>query len=158
MYSLVPRLQGRRGATKAELLSAVYVPATGSSYADADEVFSAVVSADEGLGALDVIQGSDESPSRYQLTISQTLRMFYRQAKSMVQPEVRDDRLWERVSDDLTRKAPFDKAVPIRAPKRPGMSVSEIFEGVDDPTTNRLVVLDPREWTLLNGEDQVSPQ
>jgi hypothetical protein len=54
-YSLVSRGQGRRGATKAELMAALMLPTSGSlsSFSAVEEVFWALTG-DEGLGALEV--------------------------------------------------------------------------------------------------------
>ena len=80
-YSLVPRDQARRGATKAELLSAIFAP--GTEFPAAEEVFNLLTGDDEGLGALEtptIAEGG--AVARYRLSISQTPQMFYRQAKA----------------------------------------------------------------------------
>lgn len=79
-FSLVGRAQGRRGATKPELMAALMLPADGvwSSFSAVEEVFWALTG-DEGLGALEVSKPSN-APERYWLTIKQTLRMFFNSA------------------------------------------------------------------------------
>ena len=69
-YSLVSRGQGRRGATKAELMAALLLPANGvsSSFLAVEEVFLALTG-DEGLGALEVNKPGN-SAERYWLTIN----------------------------------------------------------------------------------------
>jgi uncharacterized protein DUF499 len=156
LYSLVARAQARRGATKAELLSAVFVRDESFGYSDADEVFSTLVSEDEGLGALEVIRGSGGSaPTRYQLTTTQTVRMFYRQARGMVEAAERDDFVWTRVRELATR-GPFDSVLCIEAPKDSTSGLAETFGEIDQQMQNRLVVLDFRRWSLLNGRDETS--
>src|SRR5262249_13824136 len=83
-YSLVGRNQGRRGATKAELMAALMLPANGawSPFSAVEEVFSALTG-DEGLGALEVNKPAN-SAERYWLTIKQTLRMFFNSAKGQI--------------------------------------------------------------------------
>lgn len=155
LYSLVARTQQRRGATRAELLAAVYQPTTAFGYADADEVFGLLVDTDEGLGSLDTIPGAGGStPTRYRLTAEQNLRMFYRQAKSTVSAGERDAFVWERVQD-CTLKAPFDRVVFVDAADA-ALPPERVFAEVDEATTTRLVVLDPNRWTLLNGRDSAT--
>ena len=69
-YSLVSRSQGRRGATKPELMAALLVPANGtaSPFAAVEEVFTAITGSD-GLGALETARSSNNQATRYWLTI-----------------------------------------------------------------------------------------
>jgi hypothetical protein len=152
LSSLVPRAQAKRGATRPELLSSVYVP--GAAFADADEVFVGLTGEEAGLGALDVIQGrGGNTPTRYQLSIAQTLRMFFRQARDAVSPDERDTYIWDRV-EQVASTGRFDRSVLVPAPHVDANPTrGEIFGEVDQQTTNRLVVLDPRRWSLRNGSD-----
>lgn len=155
LYSLVARAQAKSGATKAELLAAAFVPESAITYTDVEEAHSLLVHEDEGLGALDVLHGAGGStPTRYLLSVHQTLRMFFKQARSQVQmPDEADDLVWDRVQRiALNLKGRFDRVIPVHAP-RPGQSLVEVFAEVDERTSNRLVILDPHHWTLLNGED-----
>jgi hypothetical protein len=89
-YSLVARPQGRRGAIKPELLAALLEPGAGTAstpFPAAEEVFNQLT-AEDGLGALEVMTPT-VGPSRYWLTIKQTLRMYPNAAQQLVQP-------WER--------------------------------------------------------------
>jgi hypothetical protein len=152
LCSLVPRAQAKRGATRPELLASVYGP--GVAFADADEVFVGLTGEDGGLGALDVIQGTGGStPTRYQLSIAQTLRMFFRQARDAVSTEERDTYIWDRVQE-VASNGRFDRSLFISAPPADAAaSLGDAFGEVDQQTTNRLIVLDPRRWTLRNGSD-----
>ena len=153
LYSLVPRVQARKGATKAELLAALFRPG-GLDYTSADEAFGLLVDVDEGLGALQVVPGTGgNTPARYQLTISQTLQMYYRQAKSMVAgaTEERDAYIWERIREIAT-PGRFDSIIFVDA-KPASTPLEEVFAEVDQARTNRLVVLDPARWSLANGKD-----
>jgi hypothetical protein len=149
-YSLVPRDQARRGATKAEMLAAIYAP--GCEFQAADEVFGLVVSDDEGLGALETTTADGGAIARYRLSISQTPQMFYRQAKATVQADERDSFLWERAKS-LTAQGPFDSVITVDQGDVPGVPLTRLFAEVDQNSKTRLVVLDPRRWTLLNGKD-----
>jgi hypothetical protein len=154
-YSLVPRAQAKRGATKAELLAAVYQPHNMSFHA-AEEVFNAIVSDDEGLGALDITDtASGKGQDRYQLSVAQTLRMFLRQARNAVQPADRDAYIWEQ-AQTLAQKAKgrFDQLVFVTAPPpNTAAPLSQVFGDVDQNSQTRLVILDPRRWNLNNGRD-----
>ena len=154
VYSLVPRAQARRGATKAEMLAACYEPDARLIYTDADEAHALLTSDDEGLGALDVIQGTGgNTPTRFLLAITQTLRMYVRQARAQVKsPTEPDDFIWERVMAKASRGR-FDQVKFIEAPHDLRAPASELFSDVDERNQNRLVVLDPRRWSLLNGKD-----
>ena len=150
-YSLVPRDQAKRGATKPELLASVYSP--GVEFNSAEEVFNLLISDDEGLGALEVTDSaSDRGAARFHLAIAQTLRMFYKQAKNSVTDSDRDAYLWERAKTIArSNQGPFDQVIPVddvaNAP------LAQIFGDVDQNSRTRLVVLDPGRWTLHNGRD-----
>jgi hypothetical protein len=152
LYSLVPRARARPGAIKPELLAALFRPG-GLSYTTAAEALDRITDIDEGLGSLQVIPGAGGRPTRYQLTISQTLQMFYRQAKGMVAEAVerQDDYIWDRVQA-IAAKGPFDKLLFIES-RRADEPLEELFANVDEVMTNRLVVLDPRRWSRPNGRE-----
>jgi len=151
-YSLVPRGQAKRGATRAEVLAAAFEPTPECEYGSAETVFNALVSEEEGLGALDTQTGSGSAPTRYQLSTQQTLRMFYRSARSQVQTADRDQAIWKR-AQQLASRGLFDDVIPVTRPEKDDLPLDQVFEGVDQNGKNRLVVLDPRRWTLLNGRD-----
>jgi len=154
LYSLVPRAGARSGATKPELLAAAFTPDPPLAYPDVEEAHSLLVHEEEGLGALDVLHGAGgNTPTRYLLSIRQTLRMFYRQARGQVQmPDEADDLIWDHAQRRIASKGRFDRIRFIDAPQ-PNESLADAFADIDERTTNRLVVLDPHHWTLLNGED-----
>jgi hypothetical protein len=154
-YSLVSRPRAGRGATKAELLAAVLepLPAPGTPYGEAEEVFNALTGED-GLGALEVTTPPN-AQARYYLSTKQTLRMYFTTALSMVSGDARDKLLWE-TAQQLHRKGLFDDVRFIDAPRDHGeIDLALAFDSVDS-TSNRLVVLDPRRWTLLNGKEEIS--
>src|SRR5262249_30669239 len=73
-YSLVPRSQGARGATKPELIVALAGP--GVPYAGAEEVFNALIAGPTqgGLGALERTRPAHgKGLERFYLSIKQTL-------------------------------------------------------------------------------------
>jgi Protein of unknown function (DUF499) len=153
LYSLVPRSQARTGATKPELLAAAFTPDPPIGYDEAEEAQLLLTHEDEGLGALDIAHGAGgNTPTRYTLSIRQTLQMFYRQARTQVRfPEEPDDFIWRRVQS-IANQGRFDRIRYVDAPQK-GQSVSDVFADLDQKRATRLVVLDPHHWTLLNGED-----
>ncbi|MCU1612622.1 MAG: putative ATPase superfamily [Frankiales bacterium] len=154
-YSIVSRGQGRRGATKAELMLAIFGPAGAPvPYPAAEEVFN-TLTGDDGLGALEVTTPNN-APDRYHLSIKQTLRMYFTAAMAVVPPEARGELVWEQ-AQRLASKGVFDNLVTVDKPTDEQASLEKVFEGVDS-TSTRLVLLDPRRWTLLNGKDSASRQ
>jgi len=148
-YSLVPRPRGLRGASKPELLAAVHGP--GVQYPTAEEVFNALVSgpAEGGLGALERAKpAGGRSGERFYLSIKQTLTMYHANATAMINGEQALERLWNR-AQALATKGPFTSHLELDTVEG---SANKAFEDVDSQQ-NRLVVLDPRRWTLLNGCD-----
>ncbi|MGW5234543.1 hypothetical protein ACWEQU_20175, partial [Streptomyces nodosus] len=126
-YSLVPRDQAKRGAL--------------------------LISDEEGLGALEVTDtASGRGTARFHLAIAQTLRMFYKQAKSSVSASDRDAYLWERAKVIArSSQGHFDQVIPVT--NNPNAALSQVFSDVDQNSKTRLVVLDPSRWTLHNGRD-----
>lgn len=154
-YSLVSRPQGRRGATRTELLASVFLPDTDGRtvpYPAAEEVFNSLVGED-GLGALEVKAptAGTTGTTRYRLSVDQTARMYFTAAKAHVQPEARAELVWETARGKVA-KGLFDEVIPVDvgAAHQP---LSAVFGKVDSPGVTRLVLLDPRRWTLLNGRD-----
>lgn len=152
-YSLVGRTQGRRGATKAELMAALFDPVDGTAaaFVAAEEVFVALTG-EEGLGALEVTKPAN-APERYWLTVKQTLRMFFNSARSQVLEDEKSKLVWD-TAVDLTTKGQFEERLFIERPAK-NQTLGDVAGGIDSQA-NRLVVLDPREWTLLNGDDSPS--
>lgn len=150
-YSLVGRAQARRGATKAELLASIHKPGS-VPFTAAEEVFNALTD-DTGLGALELTTAPN-APARYYLSIKQTLRMYFTAAAALVTADDREALIWN-VTQRLANKGIFDDVVCVERPAKEDTPLSQVFAQVDS-TTNRLVILDPRRWTLLNGKDSAS--
>jgi hypothetical protein len=149
-YSLVGRSQGRRGATKPELLAALLLPVgTGvSGFAAVEEVFLSLTG-DDGLGALEVNRPGNAA-ERYWLTIKQTMRMFFNSAKSQVGEVDTLALVWE-TAQRLASKGLFEEIHLVEG-STGKKSLADVASGLDGQS-NRLVVLDPRHWSLLNGDD-----
>lgn len=149
-YSLVGRSQARRGATKAELIAALLLPTYGPSspYSEVEQVFIHLTG-EEGLGSLEVAR-PENLAERYWLTIKQTLRMFFSSAKNQVTEEDAASLVWE-TAQTLTTKGQFEEVHQIQR-TTVKQTLIDVTSGTDSQN-NRLLVLDPRGWTLLNGED-----
>ncbi len=161
LYSVAVRAQGKSGATKAELLAALFVPDERFGFADAEEVFNALTDDEDerGLGTLDVVQGGGGSvPNRYLLATQLNKRMFQRNALNRATPELYYELVWDRVQHLASKGSGFDAVLFIEQPPtdRPNQTLTELFHDVDQRRSNRLVVLDPRRWTLLNGRDSAT--
>jgi len=147
--SLVNRAQGARGATKAELHAAVWVP--GMEFPAADEVLLRLTDPDEGLGSLEVDQ-PDNHRNRYWLSIKRTLQAVQKAARNQVQAaDVRATVLDETRTIANRHQSPFGKVIVLEDPGE-HVTADELVSQIDEAET-RLVVLDPFRWTLLNGRD-----
>ena len=151
-YSLVPRAQAARGATKPELIAALAGPAV--PYAAVEEVFNALVAGpvQGGLGALERTRPANgRGAERFYLSIKQTLNMYHANAMTMVSNDLALDRVWKR-AQQLASKGVFSSLLFIEPPASGNVGAAACFGAVDGQE-NRLVVLDPRRWSLLNGKD-----
>lgn len=157
VYSISPRGQGRRGATEPELKAASFVPDDSYGIADADVVLAELQEPERGLAALEVLPGKGGQPTRLYLSTRQTLSMFFRQERSGVSDGDRDE-LLARTAERLAKTGPFKNRVFVEAPgvdhdERPSREILA-SAGIDDARATRLVVLDPRRFTFLNGVDE----
>lgn len=151
-YSLVPRAQAARGAIKPELIAALAGPLV--PYAAAEEVFNALIAGpvQGGLGALERNRPSNRrGAERFYLSIKRTLNMYHANAMTMVSNDLALDRVWTG-AQQLTSKGEFSSVHFVEPPTGGNTDAAACFVGVDGQE-NRLVVLDPRRWTLLNGKD-----
>ena len=162
VFSLAPRAQGHRGATEFELKSAGFVPDPSCSVGEVEAVLEELKSPDTGLAALDEIAGKGGQERRFVLSTRMTLNMFYRAQRAAVGDEDRD-RCLAGVAEDLASSGPFHKVIWVDADDlmnlERNLSAEDLIgrmggAGVDDARQNRLVVLDPRVFTLANGQDE----
>jgi hypothetical protein len=155
LYSVSPRPRGQQGATDAELKAATFVPDGHYEPSDADVVFAELQDQDNGFVTLDTIAGRGQ-PARHYFSTRQTINMLIRAQRAMVSEPDRDkvlaDRAWS-----LVKSGPFNAIVRVEAsPDTDGMTALQVLAGagIDDARKTRLVVLDPRRFSLLNGIDQ----
>lgn len=151
------RTQGRQGATEAELKAAGFVPDVSYDVAQAESVLAELGDPDAGLAALERIEGRGGQAARWFLSTRQTLNMLFRAARSSVTDDERDEE-FVRVVDRLATTGPFRTKllVEAKAEEQDARGLRTILEtaGIDDARNTRLVVLDPRRFSLLNGIDQ----
>ncbi len=151
------RTQGRQGATEAELKAAGFVPDVAFDVSQADSVLAELSDPDAGLAALERIEGRGGQPARMFLSTRQTLNMLFRAARSSVSDGERDEE-FVRVVDRLTTTGPFKTKLIVEAKSeeedpRPLRTILETAS-IDDARNTRLVVLDPRRFSFLNGIDR----
>jgi len=146
-YSLVSRPRGDRGATKPELLAALF--GAGVPFTGCEEVFNAVVAGpnDGGLWTLEHVT-RQRGKDRFYLTIKQTLNMYHGSALATISNDAALDHVW-KTAQQLAAKGKFT----LQRFVEPATSLVEAFKDLDS-TENKLAVLDPRHWTLGNGQDR----
>lgn len=160
--SLAPRSQGAVGVTDAELRVAAFVPDSSCELAEIDAVVATLESPDRGIATLDIKPGKGGQPRRLLMSTTQTLQMFFRtQRQSVVAEDVA-----QVLRNDVQAEAsagPFDKLrfVTTEGFVAEGAKGDDLTNGliaalesagIDEPS-NRLIVLDPMHFTLLNGVD-----
>ncbi len=156
LYSLTPRASGRLGATEIEIKAAAFVPDTKFPHTAAATLFNDLTNTERGLGALEITSGTGNPPARYYLTTLQTLHMLYRQQLGAVTATERDDAIAEVSKRELRSGGGFSRARFIAdEPDGRGQRLADrdILGDIDESNQTRLVALDPRRWTLLNGGD-----
>lgn len=145
--SLINRGQRSRGASKEELLSAVWTP--GTAFTAAEELRLKLIDIDEGLPSLEIDEPGN-GRDRYWLSIKNVLNSLHKAAKTQVNADLALDHAWQRIQIVAGRHTGPFAVKTIEAsnpPPAPKAVVSEI-----DQQSNRLVLLDPRGWVLHSGD------
>ena len=159
LYSIVgARSQGRQGATENELKAAAFVPDSAYGYGDADSVLAELENPENGLAALERLPGVGGQPARLYLTTRQTLNMLFRANRQFVTDADRDDEFAAAVERLSVTGAEFKDKKFVKdtsTPEQP-RSPRDILAAadIDDARRTRLVVLDPKCFSLLNGIDK----
>lgn len=144
---------GKQGATDAELRIAMHVPDAGFAFPLAEAVQAELLDdASGGLASVEPILGKGGQAARYFISTRQTLNALHRTARASVTDDERDDEI-ARVAKDEAAQGPFKAvrhvdAVPNRSPRE-----ALDADGLDDSRKTRLIVLDSRQFSLLNGID-----
>jgi hypothetical protein len=148
---------GRRGASAPEVKAATAVPDFGYLLADADGVLEDLVNPDSdtlGMSAVEVIPGQgNNKPARYYLSTRLTHRMLVNNLrKSVTEPE--KDEVLAAFAQRLANTGPFKKRDFVSADQSRTATEVLVSAGLDDARTNRLVVLDPAQFSLRNGMER----
>ena len=158
IYSIVgSRGAGHQGATAAELKASIFVPVADFGVADADSVIKELEDYEAGgLASLEPIPGKGGRIPRLFMSTRQTLNMLFRTARGTISDADRDEEV-STTAERLINTGAFRKQIFVRTdPNDPNKSLREILynAGIDDARSTRLVVLDPRRFSLLNGSGQ----
>jgi hypothetical protein len=147
------RSGGKQGATEPEIRAAMFVPDRAFGLADADAVLAELKDVDGGgLASLEEIAGKGGQSPRLFMSTRQTLNMLFRASRGTIVDEERDEEV-SRTAERLLSTGPFKSPVIVSAD--PSRSPREVLAtaGIDNARTTRLVLLDSRQFSLLNGID-----
>ena len=148
------RAGGRQGATEAELKAAMFVPDPMFPLAEADTIIAELLDVDGGgLASVEPLAGKGGQAPRLFMSTRQTLNMLVRSARTSVGESDRDEQL-ARTAARLAVTGPFKSKLFVTADL--GKAPLDVLAtaGIDDARSTRLVVLDPRLFSLLNGIDK----
>lgn len=140
-----------RGASAPEVKAATGVPDPAYTLTDADSVVDELVNPDKGMSAIEVIPGrGNNQPARYYLSTRLTHRMLVNNIRRTVTDEERDQVLTEFAAR-LASSGPFRDVKFIKADLTRSPTDILATAGIDTAHVNRLVVLDPAQYSLRNG-------
>lgn len=145
---------GRQGATEPELKAAMFVPDTMFPLAEADNIVAELLDVDGGgLASVEHLAGKGGQAARLFMSTRQTLNMLAWAARTSVEDADRDEEI-ARTAERLAATGPFKTKLFVHADlERTPLDVLATA-GIDDARSTRLVVLDPRQFSLLNGVDK----
>jgi len=145
---------GRQGATEAELKSAMFVPDPTFPIAEADAVVAELLDVEGGgLASVEHLAGKGGQAARLFMSTRQTLNMLVRSARTSIGDSDRDEEL-ARTAERLAATGPFKNKLFVSADLDRTQLDVLANAGIDDARSTRLVVLDPRQFSLLNGIDK----
>lgn len=145
------RAGGRQGATEAELKAAMFVPDASYPVGEADTVIAELLDVDGGgLSSVEQLAGKGGQAPRLFMSTRRTLNMLVKAARSSVTDEDRDREL-AKTAERLAATGPFKTKMFVQADLTCDPLGVLSAAGIDDARTTRLVVLDPRQFSLLNG-------
>lgn len=154
LYSVNDRPQGAQGASEPEVLAAGFVPDLSFGLGDAQVALTLLKDPDVGLASLEIIPGKGGQPPRLYMSTKRTFGMFLRDAKNSVSDEERAAELARR-AESLATSGPFDRVIFVERPSETATPLETITAAaIDEARKTRLVILDPRVFTLLNGSDE----
>lgn len=142
-----------RGASAPEVKAATSVPDLSYTVTDADTVVQDLVDGDVGLSALEVVPGQgNNKPARYFLSTRLTHRMLVSNIRRTITESERDAVIAE-FARRLSNTGPFRALTFVEAAHEQAPADVLAGAGLDTAHTNRLVVLDPSQFSLRNGSE-----
>ena len=148
------RAGGRQGATEVELKAAMFIPDSRYPVGEADTVIAELLDVEGGgLSSVEHLAGKGGLAPRLFMSTRRTLNMLVKAARTSVTDEDRDAEL-ANTARRLAATGPFKTKLFVAADLTRDPLAVLTTAGVDDARTTRLVVLDPRQFTLLNGTDK----
>jgi len=152
------RAGGRQGATEAELKAALFVPNANYSLGEADTVLAELMDVEGGgLSSVEHLAGKGGQAPRLFMSTRRTLNMLVKAARTSVTDDDRDDEL-AKAAERLSATGPFKTKLFVRADPSRGPLAVLTAAGIDDARSTRLVILDPRQFSLLNGVDKATKE
>ncbi|MFC5822134.1 DUF499 domain-containing protein [Nonomuraea harbinensis] len=145
-----------RGASAPEVKAATAVPDVRYTITDADIVVDSLVHPERGMSALDIVPGQgNNKPARYFLSTRLTHRMLVSNIRRTITHAERDAVVAE-FAKKIASSGPFrdHKFIPADL-TRPAADVLAT-SGLDTAYTTRLFVLDPAQFSLRNGMEEVT--
>ena len=153
LYSISDRPQGGQGGSVPEVLAASHTVDSSYEYGDAEVVLESLEDPQRGLASLELIHSKSGQPPRVYLSTKKTFGMFLRDAANAVSDAEKQDELRRR-SKKLIVRGPFAAKLFVEHSHDTATPLETITAApIDDNRKNRLVVLDPRVFSLLNGSD-----
>jgi len=148
------RAGGRQGATDAELKAAMFVPDANYPVGEADTVIAELLDVEGGgLSSVEQLAGKGGQAARLFMSTRRTLNMLVKAARTSVADDDRDAEL-AKTAERLAVTGPFKTKLFVQSD--PALLPLAVLTaaGIDDARSTRLVVLDPRQFSLLNGIDK----
>jgi hypothetical protein len=145
-----------RGASAPEVRAACSVPDLAFTVTDADTVVDELISPDTGMSAVEVIPGQGHNkPARYFLSTRLTYRMLVNNIRRTITDEERDELIAD-LSQRLSSTGPFRELRFVDADAKRTPTAVLSTAGIDTAHTTRLIVLDPAQFALRNGTEQLT--
>lgn len=162
--SLMPRGQGRRGASAAEIKVASSIPNIAYGVGDADGVLDRLtdLNSEAAMAAVDKTSVKGQQP-RFHINPETGPKVIYRQHRQAITPKDRDDLIAVTAQDISTtgpfKKKPFvdaDRSLATDEARRDAAVATLLNAGIDDARTNRMIILDPSGFSLRNGMSEMT--
>lgn len=150
--ALRPGRSRGKGATGPEVLASMAVADSAFSFFDAEIVSKELLDDVKGIGsAVEITPGQgNNKPPLYYLSTRLTLGMLVNDLKRKVSDADRDEMIM-KVAERLSVSGPFmDKRIVRADLSRSPLDVLTTA-GTDDAHSNRIVILDPAQFSLRNG-------